>query len=173
MTMVRAALLTAMLLCGPGPDAAQAMMAGESAEQRGVAADLIARGRVRQVVSRWTADRTAIYTDVHLVVDRVAKDRRATPSQGSLVFRLPGGQVGDIVMTATDIAIPRVGEELVVLLAPAAAAGPASGLSADGAPGQGDEVLGVYPVRAGRVVVDGHELGADDLMATLAGPARP
>jgi hypothetical protein len=170
-----AALLTALLLCTVQPDAARAMMAG-GAERMAAAADLIARGQVQRVVSRWSADRSTIYTDVYFAIARAAKDDAggaAKAGRKQVVFRVPGGQVGDIVMTAADVEIPRVGQELVVLLAPGEAAGPAAGLSAEAAAPAVEEALGWYAVRGGRITVDGRDLGADEFMANLAGRATP
>jgi hypothetical protein len=173
----RAALLTALLLCTAEPEAARAVMAGGDAQQMGAGADLIARGQVQRVVSRWTADKSNIYTDVHFAIAQAAKDGAAGAGKAGrkeVVIRMPGGQVGDVVMTASDIEIPRVGQELVVVLAPAEAAGPAAGLGAEsGAAAAVEEALGWYPVRGGRISVDGRDLGADEFMATLAGRATP
>jgi hypothetical protein len=166
----------ALLLCTAEPEAARAMIAGRDAQQMGAGADLIARGQVQRVVSRWTADRSSIYTDVHFAIARAAKDGAAGPGKAGrkqVVIRIPGGQVGNVVMTASDIEIPRVGQELVVL-APAEAAGPAAGLGAEsGVAAAVEEVLGWYPVRGGRITLDGRDLGADEFMATLAGRATP
>ena len=169
----RTALLAALLLCMAHPDVARAMMEGGDTRQMGADADLIARGQVQRVVSRWTADRSTIYTDVHFAIARAAKDGAAGPGKAGrkeVVIRMPGGQVGDVVMTASDIKIPRVGQELVVVLAPAEAAG----LGAEsGAAAAVEEALGWYPVQGGRIRVDGRDLGADEFMATLTGRATP
>lgn len=177
MTTARAALLAAALLClAPGP--ASAMKPAGGVQKLAGAADVVARGRVQQVVSRWTADRSAIYTEVRLAVDRFARNRQAgsgnrnikilpMAGRGEVVFRLLGGVVGDIAMTAADMEIPAVGQELIVLLQPAAAA---AGLAADA-----DTLAPIewFPVRGGRVALDGHEIAADELMTMLAGTGQP
>ena len=125
-------------------------------------AAIVALGRVEGREGRWGEDRSAIRTDVTAVVLRSVKGD-ARPG-GRLSFRVAGGEVGDVGLAVSGEARPRVGEEAVLLLAPAP---DGRGLALVG----GEE--GYYPVRAGKVVtVDGRELGLDRFLAELQRSGR-
>jgi hypothetical protein len=121
----------------------------------------VALGRIEGRESRWTADRSAIRTDVTVAVERVVKGA-ARPGD-RLRFSVAGGEVGDAGVAVSGEARPRVGEEAVLLLAPDP---DGRGLALVG----GEQ--GYYPVHAGRVTVDGRRLGLDRLLAELGRSAR-
>jgi hypothetical protein len=139
---------------------AWAAMAPATLPELGREAAIVAVGRVEGREGRWNDDRSAIRTDVQVLVERVVKGD-ARPG-GRLSFRVAGGEVGEVGLAVSGEARPRVGEEAVLLLAPA----PDGGLALVG----GEE--GYYPVRAGKVTVDGRELGLDRFLAELRQSAR-
>jgi hypothetical protein len=139
----------------------QAAMAPASLPELGREAAIVAVGRIEGREGRWSDDRSAIRTDVSAVVLRAIKGD-ARPG-GRLSFRVAGGEVGDVGLAVSGEARPKVGEEAVLLLAPAP---DGKGLALVG----GEE--GYYPVRAGKVTVDGRELGLDRFLADLQRSAR-
>jgi hypothetical protein len=169
--------LAAALLAGQ----AAAMMLPASLEQASNAADLIARGKVTKAESHWTRDRSAIYTDVTVAVDRTVKSRlssfnknvlaatRSAPAR--LVFRVAGGVVGDIAMTSSDVELPQTGDDLVVFLNGRGALEEAAGLDVE--PDTLTPTLvasgpGWLPIRSGRVEFDGRTVSAEDFLASVA-----
>lgn len=74
--------------------------------------DVIVRGTVRRVESRWTSDHRRIVTDVEL---QVAESLKGAPGQ-TLVVMQPGGVVGDIGQKVSGLASFAQGEEVVVFL---------------------------------------------------------
>ena len=76
-------------------------------------ADAIVTGTVTGVSSQWNQDRTAIYTDVTIAVERADKgsvDR-------DVVVRVPGGEVDDIGMAVEDVPVFSVGQQVKLYLA--------------------------------------------------------
>jgi hypothetical protein len=168
------------------PQGASAMMLTLSLEDMSKAADVIAHGRVIRIESRWSTDQSTIYTDVTVTVARAVKNRFAsvfnknmraatgsTPAE--VVFRVPGGEVGDVGMVSSNDRLPQVGEELIMFLATAGeAAGEAARL--DMAP---DTLTvlghhqGLRPVRSGGVETDeGRTVGTEAFLTTVQGMAR-
>jgi hypothetical protein len=90
-------------------------------------ADVVARGTVADLRSSWDRTETAIYTDVMLAVEQIVafRDRLngnanvridGQTGRGELVFRVAGGEVGDVGMrTSNDPELER-GERIVVFL---------------------------------------------------------
>jgi hypothetical protein len=74
--------------------------------------DVIVRGKVTRLASRWTADHRRIVTDVDIEVSESLKGAPAT------VVRVtqPGGEVGDIGQRVSGLAVFSPGEEVVVFL---------------------------------------------------------
>jgi hypothetical protein len=75
-------------------------------------AQLIVRGHVTQMQSRWTGDGRQIVTDVELEVDESLKGEPAR----RLVIQQLGGQVGNIGQRVSGLASFERGEEVVVFL---------------------------------------------------------
>jgi hypothetical protein len=156
---IRTSALLAMLAT---TGEAWAAMAPATLPELGREATIVALGRVEGREGRWSEDRSAIRTDVTAVVLRAVKGD-ARPG-GRLSFRVAGGEVGDVGLAVSGEARPRVGEEAVLLLAPAPD-------GRDLALVGGEE--GYYPVHAGKVVtVDGRELGLDRFLAELQRSGR-
>lgn len=106
-------------------------------------ADLILAVQVLAAESH-RADDGGIYTTVDLRAGRVLK---GLPPSGPLALRLPGGTVDGITRTVTDIPAFRAGDEAVLFLRGA-------DLRLVGA------FQGKFPVRDGRVRVEGIEVGS-------------
>ncbi len=106
-------------------------------------ADLIVAARVLTVESRWVdegAGGRTIRTMVSLAPGRVLKG--TAPSR--LTLDLPGGTVGDTTLTVTDLPAFRDGDEAVLFLH-----------REDGHLGLVGAFQGKFPVRGGRVLVEG------------------
>lgn len=74
--------------------------------------DLVVRGQVIDLSSRWTADRRRIVTDVRVeVADTWKGSLRKT-----IIVRTPGGVVGDIGQRVDGLATFKPGEEVVLFL---------------------------------------------------------
>ncbi len=72
----------------------------------------VVAGAVENIESAWNRDRTRIDTRITLRVERVLAGR-AGPR---VVFRIPGGTVGDTTILVTDVPGFRVGEDVLVFL---------------------------------------------------------
>ncbi len=79
-------------------------------------ADRIVLGRVDKIESRWTDDRTAIYSEVTITVARTYKG--ATGPGEQLVVRKEGGSVAGIGMRVYGAPEFHVGEEALVFTEP-------------------------------------------------------
>lgn len=75
--------------------------------------DLVVRGVVTQVSSRWTDDGKRIMTDTELAIDEVLKGTQASKR---VVVMQPGGVVGDVGQLVHGVATFAVGQEVVVFL---------------------------------------------------------
>src|SRR5690349_5332248 len=96
---------------------ARAAMAPATLAELGREAAVVAVGRIEGREGRQGDDRSAVRTDVSAVVLRAVKGD-ARPG-GRLSFRVAGGEVGDVGLAVSGEARPKVGEEAVLLLAPA------------------------------------------------------
>jgi hypothetical protein len=76
------------------------------------ASDVVARGKVKKLESRWTADRHRIVTDVEI---EVAETLKGSPER-TVVIQQPGGVVGDIGQHVSGLASFEPNEEVVVFL---------------------------------------------------------
>lgn len=76
------------------------------------AADLIVRGKVAKVESRWSGDHRTIFTETQLEVVETLKGAATK----TVVVRQPGGEVGDIGQRVSGVARFSSGEEVVVFL---------------------------------------------------------
>ena len=74
--------------------------------------DVVVRGTVRRVESRWTQDRMRIVTEVEISVAETLKGKGGA----TVKILQPGGQVGDIVQKVSGLASFSQGEEVVVFL---------------------------------------------------------
>lgn len=74
--------------------------------------DVIARGTVRRVESRWTQDRMRIVTEVEILITETLKGAPGT----TVTILQPGGRVGDLVQRVSGLASFSQGEEVVVFL---------------------------------------------------------
>lgn len=77
------------------------------------ASDLVVRGTVMRVESRWTQDKSRIMTDSELVVSQVLKGNLTS---NTVVVMQPGGVVGDVGQLVHGVAKFNVGDEVVVFL---------------------------------------------------------
>ena len=157
-TVARVSALLTMLAATSG---AWAATAPATLPELGREATVVALGRVEGKEGRWSDDRSAIRTDVSVAVLRVVKGDVRPGDR--LSFRVAGGEVGDVGLAVSGEARPKVGEEAVLLLAPAP---DGKGLALVG----GEE--GYYPVRAGKVTVDGRAVGLDRFLAELQRSGR-
>jgi predicted methyltransferase MtxX (methanogen marker protein 4) len=91
-------------------------------------ADVVARGTVAELQSSWDRTESAIYTDVTLAVDQVVAARDGMngnanfrvdgqTGRGQLVFRIGGGEVGDVGMRTSNDPVLQEGERIIVFLA--------------------------------------------------------
>lgn len=78
-------------------------------------ASLVVTGTVTALSSYWSDDGSTIYTDVTFAVNEQAKG----PTEQSVVFRLPGGEVGDIGLAVEDYPRFAVGDRATLYLRPA------------------------------------------------------
>ena len=169
----------ALLCAAPGtPWAATGSM---SVVQLSGEADLVVRGRVARVEGRWNGDRSAIHSDVAVVVQDTLKGAlpaTAAGRRGEVAFSVLGGQVGDVRMVSSSDALPAVGEEMVLFLQPDGSAAARAAGSAGAGSAATPLVLvgqerGAYAVRSGRVELeDGREVGIDEFLAAVARSAR-
>ena len=74
--------------------------------------DVVVRGTVKRVSSRWTSDHMRIVTDVEI---EVAEALKGSPEK-SVTVTQPGGVVGDIGQKVSGLASFEGGEEVVVFL---------------------------------------------------------
>jgi hypothetical protein len=74
--------------------------------------DVVVRGTVKSISSRWTADHARIVTDVEL---EVAEALKGAPEK-SLTITQPGGVVGDVGQKVSGLASFQTGEEVLVFL---------------------------------------------------------
>lgn len=81
-------------------------------EQLTQASDVVVRGTVKSVKSRWSADHLRILTDVEL---SVAESLKGSAEQAIIVTQ-PGGVVGDIGQRVSGLAAFTEGEEVVLFL---------------------------------------------------------
>lgn len=75
--------------------------------------DLVVRGTVVRVESRWTADGRRIMTDNEILVGEVLKGSHAGKT---IVAMQPGGTVGDVGQVVHGVATFALGDEVVVFL---------------------------------------------------------
>ncbi len=74
----------------------------------------IVRGDVRQIQSRWNADRTLIVTDISLWVGESFKGS----AHGQIVITLPGGRIDDLALDVVGAPSFALEEEVLVFLRP-------------------------------------------------------
>jgi len=93
-------------------------MVRKSLPERVRAADYIVQGTVIGQTSRLTRVRglRMIYTDVRVRVSRSVKALKGEAVPAELTIRVPGGQVGRLLMTVSDMPRFAPGEHVVVLL---------------------------------------------------------
>ncbi len=75
---------------------------------------VVAEGRVLEVRSGWTPDRTRIFTTVTIQITNQIKGAR--PQNGRLVVNMLGGRVGDVVMEIIGQPTFTTGENVIVFL---------------------------------------------------------
>jgi len=92
---------------------AQAVMLKLSLDELAQKADSVVIGSVIESTSRWNNNHTCIYTEVVFNVEDVLK---GTAKQGKVSLILPGGQVGDIGLTVSDVPRFETGEKAVLFL---------------------------------------------------------
>lgn len=94
------------------PEMTWAVSRQQSVEQLTGAADKIVLGTVLSRSSHWTSD-AQIYTDVVVSADVSVK---GDASQSSVVVQVPGGTVGDMLMTVSDTPEFNPGEHVLLFL---------------------------------------------------------
>ena len=72
----------------------------------------VAAGTIERMESTWNHDRSRIYTRVTMRVERVLSGQAGR----RIVFRIPGGTVGDTTVMVSEMPHFRVGEDTVVFL---------------------------------------------------------
>ena len=72
----------------------------------------VVAGTIEKMESTWNHDHSRIYTRVTMRVERVLSGRAGT----QIVFRIPGGTVGDTTIMVSEMPHFRVGEDTVVFL---------------------------------------------------------
>jgi hypothetical protein len=75
-------------------------------------AERIVQGRVVETRAAWSADRSMIHTYVQVQVERTVKGRE----RRNVVFRVMGGEIGDLGVVVPDAPRFRTGEDVLVLL---------------------------------------------------------
>lgn len=111
-TTFRGAAGLALALFMLAGSASATVMIREDLDTLSRQADVIVRGKVKRMASRWTADNLRIVTDVDI---EVAESLKGSPAR---VVRLtqPGGEVGDVGQRVSGLAAFSQGEEVVVFL---------------------------------------------------------
>ncbi len=79
-------------------------------------ATLIIVGNVRHLKSEWSEDKKSIYTVATLTVQKTIKGKAA---EDTLKIIYEGGEIDGIGMRVSDIAIPDVGDRVLLFLKPA------------------------------------------------------
>jgi len=110
-TFRSAGLFLALLLLGAGTAFATAMIR-QDLDTLTVDADVIVRGKVARMQSRWTQDHLKIVTDVDI---EVAESIKGGPPSTVRVLQ-PGGEVDGIGQKVLGLAEFQAGEEVVVFL---------------------------------------------------------
>ena len=72
----------------------------------------VVAGTIERMESTWNHDHSRIYTRVTMRVERVLSGQAG----GRIVFRIPGGTVGDTTVMVSEMPHFRVGEDTVVFL---------------------------------------------------------
>ena len=72
----------------------------------------VVAGTIEKMESTWNHDHSRIYTRVTMQVERVLSGQAGR----QMVFRIPGGTVGDTTVMVSEMPYFRVGEETVVFL---------------------------------------------------------
>jgi hypothetical protein len=93
-----------------------AMTVNLTIAEQSARSQFVLQGEVVRAASAWNETRTAIYTDITMRVVQVLVARSAAPSE--VVFRIEGGEVGNMGMGASDSPSFRVGEQAIVFLMP-------------------------------------------------------
>lgn len=107
--VVGAVVVLGLAFASPGG----AMMEALSTERLTKSSDLVVEGEVENVVSAWTADRTAIMSSATIsVVDVV----RGTAAPISLTVEYEGGEVGEVGMGVSDGATVAAGQKVLIFL---------------------------------------------------------
>jgi len=105
-------LLVALLL--PAPTVYSGSLAPPDLSELVTSSSLVVHGEVVGATSRWNEDRSLIVTDVRL---RVLTSAKGT-APAEVVLTQPGGTVGKLRVDVAGAHAFRVGEEVVVFLAP-------------------------------------------------------
>ena len=109
LNFVKLAACAAVLLA---PDMTWAVSRRQSVEQLTSASEKIVLGTVLSRSSHWTSD-AQIYTDVVVAAEVAVKGE---VSGGTLVVQVPGGVVGDMLMTVSDTPEFAAGERVLLFL---------------------------------------------------------
>lgn len=89
-----------------------AIVPHRSLGELGREAERIVQGRVVETHAAWSGDNSMIHTYVRLEIERTVKGR----ARRSVVFRVMGGEIGDLGVMVPDAPRFRVGEDVMVLL---------------------------------------------------------
>jgi len=93
-----------------------AIMVSLSTENLTSESALIILGDVKQVKSEWSEDKKSIFTFATVAVQKTIKGKAANKT---LKIMYEGGEIDGIGMKVSDVAIPNVGENVLLFLKPA------------------------------------------------------
>lgn len=78
------------------------LMIKKSIEELTYEADFILTGKVQDMESRWNKEKTLIYTYVTVSVTKYIKRILEMEEPKEITVKIPGGQVGDIILKVSD-----------------------------------------------------------------------
>jgi hypothetical protein len=92
-----------------------AVMLGLSTEELTRGSEAVVEGDVQDMQSHWSEDGKTIYTSVTVVIREAIKGEA---SEQTIVVEHEGGEVGDIGLRVSDMAVFRKGQRVILFLKP-------------------------------------------------------
>jgi hypothetical protein len=105
-------LICLMMVAFPAPSS-YALMLGLSTEDLARGSEVVIEGDVEDVESHWSEDGKTIYTSVTISIREAIKGRMA---ERKIVVEHEGGEIGDIGLKVSDMALFRKGERVILFL---------------------------------------------------------
>lgn len=90
-----------------------AIMKGLSTEDLTRASEIITMGEVEDVKAQWSKDGKSIFTSASIIISDVIKGEIA---QNKIIVEYEGGEIGDIGLKVSDVALLRKGEKVILFL---------------------------------------------------------